>query len=269
MNLNLDILKDQAIEAAIKGKWEKAIELNQKIINQVPEDLEAHLRLGFAYLQIGDLSQAKKSYLKALRIQPGNKIASNNLEKIKILIKTRQSLKLKNNKKINIDPNIFLDIPGKTKVVSLVNLGQINVLAKLEIGQKVNLKIKKRRIEIRTENNEYIGALPDDISKRLIIFIKGGSQYLGYIKEVSKKNVDVFIKEIKKGRRLKQYPSFPKNIQTDLKIITGEEIEETENQEEIIDEAPIDFEKLAEELEEKEIYPEIPHDEELEEEFEE
>lgn len=269
MNINLDILKDRAIEAAIKGKWEKAIKLNQKIINQIPDDLEAHLRLGYAYLQIGDLSQAKKTYLKALKIQPGNKIASNNLEKIKILIRNHQPLKSKNNKKINIDPNIFLDIPGKTKVVSLVNLGQINVLAKLEIGQKVNLKIKKRRIEIRTENNEYVGALPDDISKRLIIFIKGGSQYLGYIKEVSKKNVDVFIKEIKKRGKFKQYPSFPKNIQTDLKIITGEEILETENQDEITDDEPIDFEKLAEELEEKESYPEINQEEEFEEEFEE
>lgn len=249
----LEILTQQAIESAVNGQWEKAIELNNKIIEENPQDVESYLRLGFAYLQIGNLEQAKKAYKTALKIQPGNPIALNNLEKIKILAKKKLSPKKLISSSF-LDPNLFINIPGKTKVVSLVNLGQIDVLAKLKIGEEVFLKIKKRRIEVRTKNNEYIGAFPDDISRRLIIFIKGDSKYQCFIKEVSKNQVEVFIKEIKKGKKLQKYLSFPEDLQKDLKPMS-EDLEKKEVEEE--DEEEIfDLEKLAEEIEEKEYYPE-------------
>lgn len=270
MNSHIEELKNQAIEAAIKGKWQEAIKLNEKILSENENDLDTYLRLGFAYLEIGELTKAKRAYLKALKIQPGHQIAINNLEKIRILQKARQKIKKEGRKNFYLDPNLFLDVPGKTKVVSLVNLGQLHILAKLKIGQKVNLKIKRRKIEVRTDEGEYIGALPDDLSKRLTLFIKAKSKYSCYIKGASKKNVEVFIKEEKKGRKLKHYLSFPKNFQDDLKTMTAdmENLEIPEEPEEEKEELPIDLEKLAEEVEEKEFYEEPPLEKE-DEEFEE
>jgi len=260
MDSTLDILKKEAIEAAMSGNWHKGIKLNKKIITEAPDNLNSYLRLGFAHLQLGDLSNAKKAYLKALKIQPGNQIALNNLEKIKILKNKSENALSKEKNQLYLDPNLFLNIPGKTKVVSLINLGQISILAKLKVGQKIYLKIKKRRVEARTETDEYIGALPDDISKRLILFLKAKTQYISFIKEVTKKNVDVFIKEEKRGRKVRHYPSFPKNLQEDIKTI--EEQEETGEEEIDKEETPLDLEKLAEEVEEKEYYPEAPLEEE-------
>jgi len=260
----LGILKEKAIELALKEKWPEAITINKKIIEKEPDDLETYLRLGFALWQIGDLNAAKKAYYKALKIQPGNQIATNNLERIKIL-KEKHSLILTTKKqKILLDPNLFLNIPGKTRTISLVNLGQINTLAKLKVGQEVYLKIKKRRVEVRNEENEYIGALPDDLSKRLILFMNAKSQYRTFIKEVSKKNVEVFIKEEKRGKKVRRYHSFPKNLQADLKMLTGnEEVPETDEEGDK-EEGPLDLEELAEEVEEKEYYPETSLDEERE-----
>jgi len=264
---NLEDLKEKAIEAALKGKWPQAVKINQKIIHQAPDDLEAHLRLGFALWQMGNLDAAKMAYYKALKIQPGNQIATNNLERIKILKEKRYSISTKDRQKFQLDPNLFLDIPGKTRVVSLVNLGQINVLVKLRVGQEVFLRIKKRRIEIRNEKKEYIGALPDDLSKRLILFLKAKSRYRAFVKEAGKKNVEIFIKEEKRGRKVQHYPSFPKNLQEHIRILSGETEEELSEAEEEIDkeEGPLDLEELAEEVEEREYYHEPSLDEDREE----
>lgn len=257
MNIDLNFLEEEAINEALKGNFQNAIEINKQIVAKDSSNIDAYLRLGFAHLQLNNLNAAKRYYYKALKLQPANQIAKINLEKINILGKKGKYKNFEKNS-LSLDPNLFLNIPGKTKIVPLVNLGQINLLAKLKIGQKVFLKIKKRRIEVRTEQNEYIGALPDDISKRLIFFIASKSSYSTYIKEAFKNQVDVFIKEETKSKKVAKLPSFPKNIQDDLKIMEkkDEDEEETEKpkteDEEEEKEKPVDLETLAEEVFEKE-----------------
>lgn len=277
MSTDITILQERAINEALNGHFQKAIDFNKEIVRADSNNLEAYLRLGFASFQINDFKNAHKYYLKALKIQPANQIAKINLDKLKILGK-RSRHKVTEKNTSSLDPNLFLNVIGKTKVVPLVNLGQINLLAKLKVGQRVYLKIKKRRVEIRNENNEYIGALPDDISKRLIFFIEAGSHYIAYIKEAAKNQVDVFLKEEKKGKKVERYSSFPRNIQDDLKIMSvpeGDEdnlgVEKTPHEEAEEDgkEKPVDIEALAEEIEEKEYYPENAHFKEDKEDFEE
>lgn len=256
---NLTELEKQAIDAAINGQWDEAISLNEKIIAEDKNNLEAYLRLGFAYLQKGDLKKAKEAYNKAKKIQPENYIAIKNLEKIKIL----ETKKNKPYSTSTLSPYAFLDIPGKTKSITLVNPGQKAVLAGLSIGQEVFLNIKKRRIEVRTKNKEYLGYLPDDISKRLIILIKAGSSFKCYIKEADLKNIVIFVKEEKRGKKVSRYAPFPINNVFTSNINVSDENQETDS-EEISD---IDLEKLAETLtnEEKEYLPFEPTDEESEE----
>ncbi len=259
---NIELLEQQAVEAAIKARWQNAIEFNKKIIALDKSNLEAYLRLGFAYLQTGKLKEAKKYYKKALRLQPGNQIATQNLERIDIL-ESKTKTKIKEGQKISLDPNLFIEVAGKTKSVSLVNLGQKDILAQLSIGQEVLLHPKKRKIEIRSKSKDYIGSLPDDLSKRLILFIKAGSEYSAFIKEVSLNKITVFIREEKKGRKVQKYASFPHRIQANLTQITEEEGKETE--EEVLEN---DLYKLAEDLTSEEKYY-IPYQDEEEEEEEE
>lgn len=239
----IQILEKQAIDAAFSNQWEKAIKINKQILTLDKNNLEAILRLGFAYFQLQEFKQAKKIYQHGLKIQPNNPVIIKYLEKIEIIEQKR----IKNKKKIGslIDPELFLEIPGKTKSVALVNLGQKNVLAKLFIGQPVILSIKRRRIVIKTDANEFIGNLPDDIGKRLIILIKAGNQYSCFIKEVMLNRVVVFLREEKKVNKLKRVVSFPTITTTNLDQIPDEESIEEEDEEEI---NPDDLEKLAESL---------------------
>ncbi len=261
MQKKIHVLQEKAVNEALSGNWKKAIDLNQQVVTLDQRNIESYLRLGFAYMQIGSFEKARKAYVKALRLQPANQIAKNNLQKIKILEKKSGSFKATSKNDGPLNPNLFLNIPGKTKVVTLIKIGQADVLAKLKIGQTALLKIKKRHVEVRTEDNEYVGALPDDISRRLIYFIEAKSEFSAFVKEASKNSVDVFIKEEKQGRKVKKYASFPKNIQDNLKAMTGDDdgkIDDSENVEEeeaVETESPVDLEVLAEEVDDAEFYP--------------
>lgn len=250
----LDLLEQHAVDAAIKLRWEDALEINKKILSLDKKNLAGHLRIGYTYWQLGKLNEAIKYYNKVIRLQPANQLAKENLERIKVL-------QLRGNKKsnnygnsVNLDPNLFIDSPARTKSVRLINLGQKNNLAQLMIGQEVALKQKKRRIEVRTKNEDYIGSLPDDLSKRLILFIKAGSQYSAFVKEVELNRIVVFIREEKKGKKVLHFPSFPKNTSENLMSMQN-----AEESGEADDEEPLenDLEKLAEALasEEKDYLP--------------
>ena len=245
-------IEEQAINCAMNGQWTEAVKLNESIIKIDKKNIEAYLRLGFANLQINKIKKAKEYYLQALKIQPNNGFVKKNLDRIKIL----ESKKLISSNTTPLDPLLFVDIPGKTKTVSLVNCGPKSVLAKLTVGQKVFLMVKKRRVEIRTEEKEYAGCLPDDLSKRLAIFIKNGGVFSVYIKETSLKMINVLIKEEKKGAKMMKFVAFPSDLSVNLSRMessSGEEISDDEAEEISL----LDLEKLAENLnnEEKEYLP--------------
>jgi len=245
-------LENYAIDAAVANDWEKAIEVNDQILELEPNNVSCHLRLGFAYMQQSNFEKAKKHYEKAIKLQPSNSVAFDNLEKIQILQGKRG--RKRNLNIANLDPNVFIEIPSKTKTVALVNLGQKNLIAQLSAGQKVFLKTKKRRVEIRSTNNEYIGCLPDDLSRRMILFLKDKSEYSVNIKEASLNKIFVFIKEEKKGKKVARFISFPKNIQNNISQMTAHKEEAADENEEVLND---DLEKLAEVLtnEDKEYLP--------------
>ena len=260
----IDHLELQAVEEAVHFRWSNAIALNKDILSIDKNNLPAHLRLGFAFLQTQKFEEAYKFYRKALKIQPNSTVAKENLERIKVL--QEGASKKSPTATFHLDPNLFLDISGKTKGVSLVNLGQKKILAILSIGEEIFLKPKKRKIEVRTKDSEYIGSLPDDLSKRLLVFMKAKCEYIAHIKEANLNKINVFIKETKKGKKVLHFLSFPQNIQAHMGEVSGvNQDKETEGDEDITEN---DLEKLAESLtsEDKEY---LPYKQEAEEEAEE
>lgn len=253
----IEILEQNAVDAAIAYQWDNAIKINKKILSSHKKNLPAMLRLAFAYMQNGDLTRAKKYYRQVLKIQPINTVAKENIERIKIL--QDKKIKKQSHSRIFYDPELFLETVGKTKSIKLVNLGQKNILAQLMVGQEVIMKVKRRRVEIRTKSNEYIGCLPDDLSKRLRLFIKAKSLYTAYIKENTLSNLIIFIREEKKGKKVTNFISFPVNLANNINKIGGEINKEEMpiNDDNLEESSELDLEKIAESLtnEEKEILP--------------
>lgn len=201
----MSTLNLKAINAALICNWKEAETLNLQIIKENTKDTEALNRLAYAFLQQGKIEDAKKTYNKVLKIDKYNQIAQKNLQKV-------GTLKKIDHKKLmqvpTIHPSLFLEEPGKTKSVSLANVAPFSVLSSLTIGQEVFIQPKRFSIEIRDGEKRYIGALPDDLSYRLIRYLKEGNTYKVYMKSINKNQCSVFIKEVKRFGKFKNQPSF-------------------------------------------------------------
>jgi len=197
--------KNQAIQTALHGDWLHATKINKAIINDNPHDIEALNRLAFAYAIQGDIKKAKSFYRRVLKIDPLNPIALKNIKRISDL----PSQQNKKNETYTIPVNhTFIEEVGKTKVVELINVAPAKVIAALAVGQLLSIFIKRSKIFFQDQNKRYIGALPDDIGKRLIKFVKGGNKYEAYVKSATTNYVVVFIKEELRKARFKDQPSF-------------------------------------------------------------
>jgi len=244
----LQHLENQAVDAAIKGDWQKAAEVNVEMLKKNKENIPSLLRLGFAYLQLKNYEQSLAVYKKVLKIQPQNAIASDYVEKIDF---RKKSTKSSSNSNVVLDSNIFIELPGKTKNVSLSQLGQKSTLAKLMIGEEVFFLVRKHHVEIRAESDEYIGVLPDDVGVRLMYFLENESEYKIYIQEATLSNIIVFIREISKGKKVEKLVSFPIDIPGSIsKVMAYQQQKKDEDRQEEKPENPETKVAQKEELEE-------------------
>lgn len=234
MNNNLNI---QAIDASLNSSWKEAIFLNKKILKTEPKNTDALNRLAFAYQANGELTRAEKIYHLVLKIDPCNLIAYKSLKKFKEfnLIKG-----FRRKKQTLIYNNIFVEEQGKTRVVSLIKLATKIKLSQLSCGDKLIICPKKHRLIFQDEEGNYVGTLPDDLSYRLLDFIRKGNLYESYVRSVNRNSLLVFIKEAYKSARLKSIPSFPIKTENrqcipNIDNQEKEEREETESQQENID----------------------------------
>lgn len=199
-----DDLPQQAIQAALRGEWKIAQNLNQRILEANPQDPEAMLRLANAVTQLGKIPEAIKIYQKILKLDPYNIFAQKNLERLKKIKKgNRQKLQL------HALQSTFLEEPGKTRTVALTYTAGPQTLASLDTGEPVSLTARRRRICITTQNGTYVGRFPDDLSSRLLALIKGGNVYEAAVKAVTTETVKVFVREVKRSTRFVHTPSFP------------------------------------------------------------
>lgn len=197
-----------AISAALSGDWQKAISINLSLLKENKNDINSLSRLAHAYVQMGKLDQARKLYKKIIVIDKYNIIAQKNLDKLGAIPKTSKISSRMQPVTYSLSPSQFLEEPGKTKTVSLKNTAPAGVLSHLNPGTPMALYPKKHSIDIRTLGKIYIGALPDDLAFRLLKFLKAGYEYSTYVKNATKNNVTIFVRETKRAKRFKSQPSF-------------------------------------------------------------
>lgn len=196
-------LAQEAISLALSGNWKEAISVNQKILKLNSKDLGTLNRLARAYAELGQITKARKTAQKVIKIDSFNTIADKSLKKWK---------GLKDGEVPSLKPSgveAFLEEPGKTKMLTLIHLGSPNVLAKLDSADEVKLDFHCHRISVVTLDGKYVGRLPDDISSRLKRLAQLGNEYLALVKSVEREDAKIFIREVKKGKGAKDIVSFP------------------------------------------------------------
>ncbi len=207
---NIVPLQKQAIEAARDGNWHQAICINEEILENSPKNINALNRLALAQIQLDLLSEATASLNKVLEIDKNNKIAQKNLDKIK----KRDKGKIAQFGK----QSSYIEEPGKAKVIELIRLAEKKSLANTVIGQECVLEPKKSFISINTSNdNNYVGTLPKDISCRLSKLITNGNKYYCVIQSInsSQEKCAVYIEEVYVSKKNLGKTSFPTCIKTE------------------------------------------------------
>lgn len=201
-----DTLARRAIAAALANDWITALDVNLQILKEEEEDIDALNRAARAYLQLGDIPSAVNFSQTVVQIDPLNQIAQKCLIKCSTLQTNGAVLSTAIS---TFSDSIFLEVPGKTKIVSLINLCESNLLATLNAGENVQMIPKMHKVVVATQQEAYIGRLPDDLATKIIYFYKNGNEYEAFIKSVSENDVKVFIKETKRADSIKHLPSFP------------------------------------------------------------
>lgn len=196
----------KAIKAALNSHWEEALRINRQILRETSQDVDALNRLARAYFELGKVPLAKKYYNLALKFDPYNPIAQKNLKIIKAAKKPDGIKKTKIPSIVS--PFLFLQEPGKTKVVALLKVAEPAKLSQIYCGMPVNLLIKQRGVTATDEEGNYLGVLPDDLAHNLIRLVKGGNKYSAYVKSVRVNGVSLMIREVKRSGRFKNQPSF-------------------------------------------------------------
>ena len=69
---------EEAVQAALAGRWEDAVEINQTILERFGSDEESNNRLGKAMTELGRFDEAKSAYEATLGLNPPNPIAQTN-----------------------------------------------------------------------------------------------------------------------------------------------------------------------------------------------
>lgn len=182
----------EAIALATQGRWQEAVSANKAILQLSPEDVDAHNRLGRAFMQQGEYAEAKEAYNRALELDPYNSIAIKNLNRLSHLAKPLPAPK--GDRKVSLD--IFVTEAGKTGVVNLIHLAPKEVVAKIAPGDEVSLQLEGQRLLVRDEQGEYLGEVESKYGLRLAKLIGGGNMYVAAISNLGENNVKVIIREV-------------------------------------------------------------------------
>lgn len=202
--VHLERYTKNAVQLALQGQWQQAVEANRSILEHFPDDVETYNRLGRALMELGEYAEAKKAYGRALELDPFNSIAKKNLSRLALVGK--RSTKADAHKVL---ADIFVEETGKARVVKLVSLASNEQIAKMAPGEEVGLFVEGQRLLVKNKEGDYLGEVEPKYGPRLAKLSKLGNRYMAVVSSVGENELKVIIREIYQHPSQEGRPSFP------------------------------------------------------------
>jgi hypothetical protein len=212
-------LAEHAIAQATDAQWADAAETNRKLL-ELTADSEAENRLAKALWELGELASAREHYQKALALDPTNRIAERNIDRLKMLLVEagEKTVPAKEGSKAPV--SIFVEETGKTGFAHLTNLARPAELAQVNPGDAVELMPEGNRL-IAISNGMRIGVVEPRVAARLLKLMADGNKYLAGVTSLGDKDVRLIIREVFQDPRNYGKVSFPTAAKsTDLRPYT-------------------------------------------------
>jgi len=197
---------DEAVQLAIGGRWEDAVELNRFIIDKFGPDQEAQNRLGKALTELGQLEEAKSSYEAALRLNPMNTIARKNAARLETLLQIKDATR---GGPARVDLNLFVEEMGKTVMTTLEAVADRDVCSKVAAGDIADLRIDGDGIIAESLRGVRLGSVESKLARRLIKFMQSGNRYQAGVTNCDDTTVRLIVRETYQDPKNVGKPSFP------------------------------------------------------------
>jgi tetratricopeptide (TPR) repeat protein len=220
----------EAIDLAMQARWQEAVAVNQSIVQDYSDDVDAYNRLGRAYLELGQYKQARQAYQNAVRIDPFNAIASRNIRRLNDIKETGPA----GVETEKVEPQQFIEEIGKAGVVTLVELAPKENRARVVAGDRVHLKLNGSVLTIVDTRGEYIGRVEAKHAQRLVRLMLGGNQYSATVVKSIADSVTVMIRETYQHPNQAGKLSFPPKGAEEFRAYGSDKLStlETEGEEE-------------------------------------
>jgi len=200
-------LVEQAIAAAAGGDWSTAADINRRILEFGPES-EAENRLAKALWEMGDLATAREHYQNALALDPTNRVAERNIDRLRVLLSQTGDKTTPAEPGSKAPVGIFVEETGKTGFAFLIDLAHPRQLAQVNPGDAVELVPDGNRLAARS-NGVLIGAVEPRVAARLLKLTSDGNRYAAGVTSLGDKDVRLIIREDFQDPRNYGKVSFP------------------------------------------------------------
>ncbi len=184
---------DLAVKQAQEGQWAEAAITNKNILNLFPSEPDAFNRLGKALSELGQYAEARQAYTQTLKYNPKNTIAKKNLDRLALLQEVPVQTHAGRDQRI--DPRLFIEETGKTGMTELFNLASPSILAKVGVGDRVQLHVSGRTLLVHNASGEDIGQIEPRLANRLINFMESGNRYAAAVLAMDNGQVRLIIRE--------------------------------------------------------------------------
>jgi hypothetical protein len=212
-------LSEQAVAQATAADWAAAAETNKRILEMGP-DVEAENRLAKSLWELGQLGAAREHYQTALALDPTNRIAERNIDRLRTLLVDAGDATVPAKPGSKAPVSIFVEETGKTGFAALIELADPRKLAQVNPGDAVELLPEGNRL-IAISNGARIGTVEPRVAARLLKLLAEGNKYAAGVTSLGDKDVRIIIRETFQDPRNYGKVSFPTAAKsTDLRPYT-------------------------------------------------
>lgn len=220
-------MSDQAVKLAVNSRWGDAANVNRDYLRTFGDEPEALNRLGKALSELGQITEARASYARAIEIDPTNSIARRNLDRLAGLKDTASAPTSQS----QVDTRLFVEETGTATVAKLQATDGASQ-ATLDAGDLVELQVQGNAVNVLSSTGDYIGMVEPRIGLRLSKLLGSGNQYTAAMVTTTGE-MKVMIRETFQHPSMIGKVSFPQSRATDVRAYTrkglirnmGDEIE--------------------------------------------
>jgi hypothetical protein len=140
------------------------------------------------------LGEAREHYQTALALDPTNRIAERDIDRLKILLSAAGEKTVPAQDGSKAPVSIFVEETGKTGFAHLVDLAPARELAQVNPGDAVELTPAGAHLKA-TSNGVEIGSVEPRVAARLLKLIAEGNKYAAGVTSLGDKDVRIIIRE--------------------------------------------------------------------------